>query len=352
MPTSSLDVLYKRVAKKVLSETLGLKKGESLTVETWNNGFDFATTVVAEARAMGCPSIMLFEDEATYVDGVMRSPKDSLGLMGKHEYNLLAGTDGYVFIPGQALGAYSKTLSQVQRDDSTRYNDSWYDAATKAKLRGARLSFGYIGKDLAKMLGMTIEEAVSGQLRAALTDFDAVSKSADFLSSSLSNGTSVTVDSGGASLRFTLKGDMEVQDGTVDEKDLAAGNNMAYVPPGQVYKEFDPASVDGTVKVSPTLTKYGYLGRTELKFKDGKLVSWKSEDKAKLTKLLDPLPEARRRLVFMGIGMNPALKFGLAQDRFVRGAVTLGGLGFSALVKGATVTAGSSKLVSRGVLEA
>jgi len=202
------------------------------------------------------------------------------------------------------------------------------------------------------MLGMAIEEAVSGQLRAALTDFGAVSKSADFLSSSLSNGTAVTVDSGGASLRFTLKGDMEVQDGTVDEKDLAAGNNMAYVPPGQVYKEFDPASVDGTVKVSPTLTKYGYLGKTELTFKGGKLTGWKSEDKAKLTKLLDPLPEARRRLVFMGIGMNPALKFGLAQDRFVRGAVTLGGLGFSALVKGATVTAGGAKLVSRGVLEA
>ena len=57
MPTNSLDALYRRVAKKVLTETLGMKKGDSITVETWNNGLDFAKVMVSEARAMGCPTL-------------------------------------------------------------------------------------------------------------------------------------------------------------------------------------------------------------------------------------------------------------------------------------------------------
>ncbi len=336
----------------MLTETLGMKKGEALTVETWNNGFEFARRAVAEARAMGCTAIMVFEDEVAYVDGVRRSPKESLGLMGKNEYNLLAGSDCYVFIPGQALGAYSKTLSSEEREESTRYNDSWYDAAEKAKLRGARLTFGYIGKDLAGMLGKSIDEAVEGQLKAALTDFGAISKKAADMSSALTDGASAALESKGASIRFTLKGGSEVQDGLVGAKDIEAGNNMAYVPPGWVYKEVDTASADGTVRISPTLTKFGMLGRTELTFKDGRLVGWKSEDRAKLLKLMGPIPEEKRRLTFLGVGVNPSLKFGLAQDRFVSGAVSFGGLGFTAIVRGSSLSVDGTRIVSLGKLKA
>ncbi len=348
--TSSLDALYRRVAKKALTETIGMKKGEALTVETWNNGFDFARNVVAEARAMGCTAVMIFEDEVAYVDGVKRSPRDSLGLMGKNEYNLLSGTDGYVFIPGQALGAYSKTLSPDQREKSTRYNSSWYDAAEKAKLRGARLTFGYVGRDLARMLGKSITDVVEGQLKAALTDFAPISKKAVALSSALTDGASVRLESKGASVRFTLKGESEVQDGLVDTKDIETGNNMAYVPPGWVYKEVDTASVDGTVKVSPTLTKVGVLGLTEFTFKDGRLVDWKSEDRATLLKLMGPIPEDKRSLTFLGIGLNPALRFGLAQDRFVSGALSFGGLGFTAIVREASLAVDEAQMANQGKL--
>lgn len=351
MTTTSQDALYSRVARKVLKETLGMKKGEALTVETWNNGFEFAKRVVAEARAMGCTAIMIFEDEGAYVDGVRRSPKDAIGLMGKNEYNLLAGTECYVFIPGQALGAYSRTLSTEEREESTRYNDSWYEAAEKAKLRGARLTFGYIGKDLARMLGKSIDEAVEGQLKAALTDFTPIAKEAASLSSAMIDGATVTMESKGTSLRFSLKGGSEVQDGLVDAKDVETGNNMAYVPPGYVYKEVDTASAEGTVRISPTLTKFGILKPTELTFRDGRLVDWKSEDKAKLLKLMGPIPEEKRRLTFLGVGVNPALKFGLAQDRFVSGAVSFGGLGFTAIVRSASLSVGGSSMVSQGKLK-
>ena len=345
-------VLYRKVARKVLSETLHVKKGEALTVEAWNNGVEFGRIVVAEARAIGCTAVMLFEDEDAHVEGVRRSPSDMVGLMGKNEYNLLAGTDAYVFIPGQALAAYSRTLSPAEQANSTRYNSSWYDAAKAARLRGARLTFGYVGRDMARMLGRDIDDIVRSQLMAALTDYGEISQTATALSSTLSDGTNVELDSQGATLRFALKGALTVDDGIVDEKDLAIGNNMAYIPPGLVTKGVDPDSVEGKLKVSRTLTKYGVLGGAELEFKGGRLMRWKSREGTKLRKLLTSVPEDKRRLSLLGVGINPVLNYGFGQDRFVRGAVTLGGLGFNALMRGSSLSIGGRLTLSRGTLTA
>jgi len=348
MPTSQLDSMYRSVAKKVLTETLRVKKGEALTVEAWNNGLPFARHAVAEARAMGCTAIMILEDEWAYVEGVRRAPKESLGTMGRNEYSLLSGTDAYIFVPGQALTSYSTTLTPAELVDSTKYNVSWYEAAKKAGLRGARMVFGYAGKDMARMLGKSVEEIVRGQLKAALTDYGSISRDAGVVASKFGDGSEVTLESAGATLRFTLKGEMEVEDGIVDEKDIAEGGNMTYMPPGLVTKEVDSGSVSGTLRISDSLTKFGVVHGAELEFKEGRLVGWKSRDAARLDKLVKPLAEEKRRLVLMGVGLNPVLRYGFGQDRFVRGSVTLAGLGFTAVVKNASLSAGGGALLKRG----
>ena len=53
MSGNNLDQLYTKVARKVLTETLQVKKGDSVTVETWDNGLPFARRALAEARVMG-----------------------------------------------------------------------------------------------------------------------------------------------------------------------------------------------------------------------------------------------------------------------------------------------------------
>jgi leucyl aminopeptidase (aminopeptidase T) len=299
---------------------------------------------------MGCTAVMILEDEQAYVEGVRRAPKDSLGVMGKNEYSLLSGTDAYIFVPGQVLASYSKTLTPRELADSTRYNASWHEAAKKAGLRGARLTFGYVGRDMARMLGKSVDEIVKRQLRAALADYDDISRKAGEVASRLADGSEATLESGRASLRFTLKGELGVEDGIVDEKDLASGNNMTYVPPGMVAKELDPESVEGRVRISASLTKYGLLNGAELEFKSGRLVGWTSRETAKLGRPLNSVPEEKRRLVLMGVGVNPVLRYGLGQDRFVRGSVTLAGLGFNAVVKRAVLSAGGSPILRRGVL--
>jgi leucyl aminopeptidase (aminopeptidase T) len=352
MPNDNLDSLYAKVAKKVLTETLHVNKGDSVTVETWDSGLPFARRALAEARAMGCTGVMLYEDEKAYVEGVRSGPQDVVGLMGKNEYGLLSGTDAYIFIPGQALGSISRTLRPEERSRSTRYNDSWYEAAQKAGLRGARLTFGYVGKDLSWALGKKVQDVVRGQLRAALVDFGQISRSARSVSPLFVDGASADLATANSTLTFTLKGELSVEDGIVDEEDKKSGSNMAYLPPGFVAKDVDTESANGSLVLADTLTDYGVVPTVKLEFKDGKVVSWKSPAEKTVKKIFDSVPPEKRRLSFVTLGLNPAMKYGLGQDRFVEGALNLGGFGFRGLVKKGTMKVEGRTIVADGRLKA
>lgn len=334
----------------MLTETVHVKKGETVTVEAWNNGLGFARHVLAEARAMGCTAILLLEDEKAYVEGVKRAPKDALGIMGRHELGLLAATDAYIFVPGPPLWAFSKTLKPEELADSTRYNSSWYEAAEKAKLRGARMTFGYAGPDMARIVGKSVDKIVTAQLKAALVDFGDISEAAARLVPHLGDGTQGSLESPGTNVRFVFKGELGVEDGVVDANDVTGGNGMTYVPPGLVSKQVEPTSAAGTVKISASLTRYGVVDGAMLTFSGGVLTSWEGKDKDKLGAFLKPLPPEKRRLTSLNVGLNPAMRYGFGRDAFVRGAITIGGFGFTAAIRRGNLASDGKMLITEGKL--
>lgn len=328
-----------------------MKKGETLTIETWNNGLPFARRLVVEARRIGVIPVMILEDESAYIEGLKLTPKDVLGSMGKHEYNLLAGTDAYVFIPGPPIGAYSPRLSRQEVADSTKYNHAWYEAAEKARLRGARFPFGYVGKEYARLYRKRPDEIVRQQLRAALVDFAGISASARAVGGALQDGAQATLLTSGGRLEFVLKGDLEIEDGVVDENDVAGGYNMTYVPPGFVLKQVDPTSAKGTVVLSPSATRLGLLGDAKLEFEGGGLVGWKSRSSPKmLTELVEAIQPEKRTLSSLALGVNPLVMYENGVDRMVSGAVALGGFGFLGMVRAGTLSIAGRALVRKGRL--
>jgi leucyl aminopeptidase (aminopeptidase T) len=350
------EALYGKVAKKVLSDTLRMKKGETLTVETWTNGLPFARRLVVEARRIGVIPMMVLEDESAYMEGVRVTPADVLGNMGKHEYAMLAGSDAYVFIPGPPIGTYSPRLSRQEVADSTRYNRSWYEAAEKARLRGARFPFGYVGKDYAMLYRKRPEEFVRNQLRAALLDFQTISESGRAVGRALEDGATATLltsvgGGGGEKIEFTLKGDLEIEDGIVDENDVEGGYNMTYVPPGYVLKQVDPTSANGSASLSRTMTRLGLLEDANLEFEGGKLVRWKSLSSSKmLADLVRAVPPEKRTLSSLIVGINPLMKYENGQDRIVSGAISLGGFGFSGIIRRGSLSVARRNVVQKGKL--
>jgi leucyl aminopeptidase (aminopeptidase T) len=347
----SNQALYDQVARKTLTETLHLRKGETLTIETWGNGLPLAKRFLVEARKLGAIPILLLEDESTYVESIRVTPKDVLGTMGRHEYGLLEGSDAYVFIPGPPIGAYSPKLNRQVVADSTRYNASWYEAAEKARLRGARLPFGFVGREYSKLLGKKPEEIARNQLKAAMVDLRSIGARGRGIAQQMQDGVVATLRTGKERLELALKGEVVVEDGVVDAGDVEEGHNMTYIPPGFVSKQVEPTSVTGSLKLSPTITRLGLLKDAALEFKGGKLVKWRSKGSPNiLSELIDGLQPEKRTLSLVTIGINPSMRYDNGQDRMVAGALGVSGFGFSGIIRDGTLSVGGRSLVEKGRL--
>lgn len=347
--------LYSNVAKKILSDSIAAKPGDCITVETWNPGLDFAREFVTEARKLGCNPILVFEDESAYVKGVKSSPAEFQGNMGKHEMALLSNSDAYVFIPGPPIATYSTSLSAQEKSRSTAYNSSWYEAAEKARLKGVRLSFGYIGADYSKLLGKSVASIVSHQLNASLVDFREIERIGKGVIGSLGDDKTAKLSTKkGAELTFKLKGSYSLEDGIVNSDDIAKGENMAYLPPGFVSKEIDPASANGRVHLASSISRLGLIKDSSLEFKEGKLVGFESSSlssRKMLKEIFESTPESSRSLTLVTVGLNPKMKYGFGQDRFVRGAIGLAGFGFSIIAESPSLSADETILVEKGIFQ-
>lgn len=325
-PSKALEKLYAKAAEKILNESLHVTKGNAVTIETWNNGQPLAQQFVMESRALGAIPMVILEDEEAYIRSVKTMNQEDRGRMGKHEYALLSGTDAYIFIPGYPLSQYYPAFTQEERSSLTAYNSSWYEAANKARLRGARLSLGYTTKELARMLGRTQEAIVEHQLKAIINaDLTSISARGKQIAEYLQDDATCTVTSSdGSRLEFKLKGETEIQDAIVDEEDLADGYNMVYIPPGFVAKGVDSSSVSGKIKSFATSTRLGAIKDATLEFESGKLTGWQSKTSMKvLDKIVQAINEEARKLTLFSVGLNPLAKVGYGVDRFVDGAISL-----------------------------
>jgi leucyl aminopeptidase (aminopeptidase T) len=318
--------LLDRVAERVLRESLRVRAGEAVTIETWNTGLAFAQRAAVQARRMGAIPVLLFEDEATFIEGLRRTPGDHLGKMGKHEYALLSKTNAYVFIPGPVLGGSPK-LSREEFTASTTYNSSWYAAAKKAGLRGVRLTLGYVGPELAKILRKPVGQIVEHQLRASLTDLRKVRRTGIRLSGRLRPRARATLSTEGETLHFELGAEEALDDGAVSRNDVASGGNLTNVPPGYYAREIVASSLQGTVRMYAPVPRIGTVADLRLEFRRGRLVRWRSEANPRwLNRLVQMTPKDRRTLGAVAIGLNPDLRGGYGQDRLREGAITFFGM--------------------------
>lgn len=341
---------YNRLARKILNDSIQLKKGENLTIESWQGGLPFARRVLVEAKKKGAHALLLLEDDEVFIEVAKSLPTENIGKMGQHEYRLLSSTDAYVFIPGPPIAVYTKAVTTAQRSASTAYNSSWYDAAEKANLRGVRISFGYIGRDLARLYGKKSEEIIAHQLRASLINYRPIQAQGRRIAKALEDDTKIELHSGGK-LTFRLHGELVIEDGIVDQNDVSSGNNISYIPPGRIRKEIDPNSVSGQIELSSAETSWGMVEGLKLKFRNGVLTSWACRrGKQAILELFQTVPAEKRKVSILELGINPTMNYGFAQDRFVGGSVTIGLPRLWGVAEHATVISGKKELVHKGKL--
>ncbi|MCI4331405.1 MAG: aminopeptidase [Thermoplasmata archaeon] len=316
------------ICRKVLTQTLRLRRGENLIVESWTHMLPWANTFVLEARKLGIRTTMFYEDEATYWRSVEEAKAVDVGRMPDPELGAIAKADGYVYLWGPEDRARLRALPKEQFAALNAFNGRWYEAAEKSHLRGCRLEFGQATATAARHYGVSLSAWQDGLLDASQVDMSSLARDAARLSERLRKGKSLTLThANGTRLELQLAGRKPVvDDGIVDAADVRSGNNMTTFPGGAVYVALEEKNATGTLIANRTSnpTK-GPMSGGRWTFAENRLSEYTYESGGeRFTEAFDAAGPGKDRPGFLSVGLNPRIRGAPGIEDFERGAILVG----------------------------
>jgi len=308
-----------QVAQALMGTALGVKRNETVIIETWNHTLPYATSCVVEARRRGAHPMLLLEDESVYWRSIdLASAIAQWARVGRHEWAALGEADAYVFFPGPADRPRFRSLPAEHRAALTGYNSDWYKRAEKSRLRGVRSVLGYATEPMAAAWGVSASTWRS-QLVRATVDADAkeIRSTADRVAKKLLKGTELRITAAnGTDMTVKLRGRKPyVDDGVVGPEDLRLGNNMTVSPPGAVAVAIDEKSAEGVAIASrPTFGTFGRLEGGQWEAHAGRLASaWYTEGQTAFDGAFAKAPKGKEVVSVFSLGLNAALAPGVPQ---------------------------------------
>ncbi len=229
----------------MLDRCLGVRPGESVTIETWTHALPWARPFVLETRRRGATPTLVVEDE----DAFFRSlPLSSARGVPMSPTALVEQSDAYVYLGGpeefpRLLGLPPNDLEAIV----ARHDPSWWRAARRIGLRAANLAIAGVTEAAAARYAVDLSAWRQEVVRGSLVDPERLARSAERLLRPLSARHRIDIRHGNGT-RLTLASDRRpplVEDGRVDLADRRAGRVWTQVPTGLVAVPLAPGVAEG-----------------------------------------------------------------------------------------------------------
>lgn len=358
-------------AKNVLKNTLRVKRGENLLIETWSATLPWAEAVVLESRVIGARPLLLLEDEETLWRSVEEAPPSNLGHVGSHEWAAFKETDAILYFMGPSDPARWEALPRPVQDRLDAVDHEWFRLLSKYKIRAARWDLGQTNEATARRFGVPLEQWRRELIEAASVDPHALQEEGTKVARAFRAGREVRIThENGTDLTLRLRGRApKVDDGVIDDADLKSGNGFTFIPSGVTGVAVDEAFAEGTIvgnlpglahaEGHPTILTRG----ARWTFQGGRLTRYSFEKGGEeFRKAFESERPGKERPGIVSVGLNPhttAIPLLFDQERGVvtvsvgrnvhhEGATKGTRLTAYLSVRGATLTVDGREVVSGG----
>ncbi|MHB1908794.1 MAG: aminopeptidase [Nitrososphaerales archaeon] len=354
---------YRKPAKSLIEDVLGIRRGESLTIEAWQHDEVFAKEAKIHAQKLGARVILVLEDDESYFKLAESPHAENAGKVGKHEWALLENSDAYLFFPGPADAERQDRLDKRARSKAQAYNNEWYRRASNHHVRGARVRSSYVTKSRARLLGLDYERWLRNTIDAIQVDYKEIDKVGKKIAK-LVSGESLSITGPGTNLELkSSRKPAHLYSGLMRHPPrYSIYSAMMSIPGSEIDFVPIPNSANGHITFDrPSLFDSKRLEGLKLSFANGKLNSYSATQNLSLfSKPYKAAVGDKDKIGAISIGLNPKLSYGFNQDFHVSGAITvgLGSLGegdnnktefsFIATLSKATVKAGKKIIIENG----
>jgi aminopeptidase len=318
------EATRQKVARSVWTRNLRLKAGEHVTIEAWNHTLPWSVSLAREARHLGAHPLILYEDEDAYWDAIDGGDAELLGKPLQHEFAALGKTDVYVHLWGPGDRVRLSGLSDKVSGKLFAFNEKWYEAASKAGVRGARLELGRPYPTLAKSYGVDEDGWVEQLIAGTLVDPARLKKDVARVAKAVAKkGTVRITHSNGTDLTLKLLGLPPREFNGIPNVGGSRPDTLTTLPSGSVRVALDERTAEGTLVGNRTNYFEGAAARgATFHFAGGKLVEHSFEQGGE--EFEDGFKHGgagRDQPGLLSVGLNPALHDTPQLEDVERGAI-------------------------------
>jgi hypothetical protein len=301
-----------RLVDLVLRESLGLRAGETVTIETWTHSLGWADELTAAARRIGAHPLVLYESEPAFWSSDAPAVTRAMATLGATEVAVLEASDAWVYLPGPSdLPRIASTKPALQRV-LDRWDDQWLRLASARGLRACRLEFAGASPPLAELYGVDLAAWQRELYEGSLVPPKQLEATGQKIARSLAKGRRVTLTHpNGTHLTLGLKGrEPVVLDGRIRPRDQRSGRLLTSLPSGVVIVPLDERFAEGTVRANLITRHYrGTFGDAHWTFRDGRLAeATAGAGRGVFDASWSRAGPERARPALFSIGLNPKIR--------------------------------------------
>ncbi|MCI4325255.1 MAG: hypothetical protein L3K00_05170 [Thermoplasmata archaeon] len=306
--------LQREAARNVVTKYLKVRPGENAIIESWDHTMPLASAMVDEVRRVGGKVLLVRNDEDAWWRAMDRKQSRLLGTSSAPEWAALRAADVYVNFWGPADGDRLEKLPDKPGNEAFAWNWPWYAVARKARLRGVRMTTGFVSEGRATRWGLDRALWEESVLRASLVDPGELAKRGARLVKAFSRGNRVRIShSNGTHLEVALAGiASRIHDGRPHpyRKGDSPSGMLQQVPAGTVDVALDSQTAEGSFSANRrTNIWWNVHSGGKLEFAEGKLTSSSFEEGGnEVARQFKNGTAGKDRTSVLKLGLNPAVR--------------------------------------------
>ncbi|MCI4351517.1 MAG: hypothetical protein L3K15_08415 [Thermoplasmata archaeon] len=256
------------MARLVLSQTLGVRTDESVTIETWTDTLPWGNAFALEASRMGAHPLLLHRDDATFWNTVEKDGRGSTLAASPAFWAIIEKTDAFVNFLGPNDVRRDFERARKLGHEGTSEIHRLHSLAIRTGFRTASLYLGRVNPQVAAAFGLSATAWRDELLRATMVDPARMHALGVRLATALQKGRQLIIrHRNGTRLELRLKGRAPVVFGGVLDPTTRPGTSppefrpqhlQTPIPAGFVAVAVDEDYAEGTLVSNRAAELTGY----------------------------------------------------------------------------------------------
>ena len=314
--------------KSVVKTCLRVRKGDKVTIDTWQHTLDLAEAFTIECRRAGALThTEIFTDEI-YYDTLLNRPLEYLKTTNPFGLATLDVATASIFITGPQNPERMKTVPAERWDAMFKGEKPSYDKFLEKKIRSIGILLGHVTPQRAKTYGFSYAAWKRNTNAALAVKYEEMSKLGKKVGGALEKAREVHITAGKTTdLKLELEDrPIHVYDGIIDGEDIKKGATSAMLPTGSVSVAPAETSANGTFASDIPQPQYGKLIHDiTWGFKNGKVTSFKGGKNIEAIRATwERATGDKDKIGSFTLGINPKAKTGFLYNDIVLGTATIG----------------------------